>query len=304
MTKQSSFDGLVSSFRRIFREIINEYFEDRYLNNQNAFPLYDKDNHSVYIIEDDLGVFEHKYSLIFCLKKCEQESDFNLFTSSFYSKSEIAELSSLYFASREILDRISAGEIIFSQVLTDSSLEVISRSPEIMRDQIRIKINDYRIKYDEIMRKDNANLSLKKYEERYQFSRYDIKEVISYFDKESEQLTALFEQAMFCYEHNKFLASAACAGVAIEELCVLILEDQGMDDSIRKKNTTIVDLGGILRNKGIITRRISSRLNAAAIIRNSVSHTSSGYASAIDTDLLIQTFKILFEEYIQYKNRM
>lgn len=192
---------------------------------------------------------------------------------------------------------------IFS--MDSKSLDFKLKNQESLTFFLKREISEYLRKYDKIQNQRNKSLSLRQYSQRYHYSWYDIDYIINYFDEDSrDQLVTIFEQAMFCFEHSKYLASAACIGVGIEELCLLILENLGFSDDIRNKNTTIVELGGILRRKGVINRRISSILVASSIIRNSISHTSTGYVSATQVYILISTFKQLFDSFLDYTSKL
>lgn len=292
----------------VYVNIIDQSYKESFISNPNAYPFYDCNNCDLTIIINDTDFFIDSPALLFVsLKKEEDKKSMIDKLSNILSKSEIQSFSNFHELKNATIERLNIGEVLIYHTLTEGLLRLINVNNSYLRSIIVRDILGFREKYTRIMNTKNAALSKKAFNDRYQFSKYDINDAIKYFGMVNKdnaaQLETLFEQAMFCFEHNKFLASAACVGVAIEELCVLILEDCGFDENIRHKNTSIIELAGILRTKGIITRKTSSLLVASSVIRNSVSHASSGFVSAVQTENLIATFKYLFELYLIYKDK-
>lgn len=308
MGKQSFDLSIFDIIHEVYVNIIDQSYNENYISNTIAYPFYTRENCDLTIVINDTNYFEDVPALLFIsLKKEDVNKELLENLTNLVTTKDIQNFSNHLDIKRAIIEKLNFGVIISFHILNDGLLSLINKKNSYIKNLITRDILSYREKHSRIMNSKNSMLSKKAYNDRYQFSKYDIDDAINYFGTSSKentmQLETLFEQAMFCFEHNKFLASAACVGVAIEELCVLILEDCGFDENIRHKNTSIIELGGILRGKGIITRRTSSVLVASSVIRNSISHASSGFVSAVQTENLIATFKYLFEQYLNYKNR-
>lgn len=300
---------ILDLFHKLYINIIDKLYSESYEVDKFAFPFYLLENCDITFAINDTDFFNtYKVLFIVSLKIEDLHVTKEVELSDLFNKKELQEISSGLEFKNRIKSRLGLGKTIFTYTLYDADFKGNDIYNSIYDEFLKHEILFYRESYFNLMRSKNSVLSKIQYNQRYQFSKYDIKDIISYFEAknkdDSEQLSILFEQAMFCYESNKYLASAACIGVAIEELCVLILEECGFDEGFRHRNTSIIELGGIMRSKGIITRRTSSVINAASVIRNSVSHTSSGFVSSIQTETLIATFKNIFESYIVYKQNL
>ena len=306
--KKVDIKSFTSLLHELYTDIIDRLYKENYLVNPSAYPFYEIQNCDLTIVYNDTEYFRSfEASFLVSIKNEEFSRVREINIGDYLNKQDMQDFSNEYDLLDQLSIKLNLGINVIQLKLGDSLVSLIVKKDDVIMSILNREILRFREEFNRVNRLRNDELSKREYSERYQFTKYSIEDIIHYFRKgnndNAEQLEILFEQSMFCYEHNKFLAAAACIGVAIEELCLLILEECGFDDGFRGRNTSIVELAGIMRSKGIITRRLSSVLVAASVIRNSISHASSGYVSAIQTDMLIASFKNLFESYLDYKEK-
>jgi|SRR5690625_2010179 len=130
---------------------------------------------------------------------------------------------------------------------------------------------------------------------KFPFSIIDLKPLVKIVvdDDFSYQL----DQAMAAYHQNLFLPCAATLGIALETLCIKILEDNGVK-KIKSGDTQLGKLRERLINEKIITRRDNTRLEVAYKMRNMASHSSPGVALKEDCHFMLNVINTIALEYL------
>lgn len=286
----------VECFIDSYIEQINTDFKAKYEVDSRPFTLYEKDKIWCLIIENDLSMFSKPALYFYAYIRNDNGEAFVI---SREKMSEHKECNHYDFPDyRSYMKNIAENldpphEVLYCFDATEFSLNRIAFKP-LCINMAEINIRSNLESYNRIMSKPVGSFHLM---QSYKYTRIDLEDISIYF--ESSQLTALFNEAIFCYENHCYLASAATLGVALEEICSLILLKNLLEkDKGKIKDKTLFLLNKMLEDEKIIDNRMFDRIRNGAILRNLAAHTSSGYVVQSDCDGIITVIKALFDDYI------
>ena len=121
---------------------------------------------------------------------------------------------------------------------------------------------------------------------KYKFTEIDFTDLINYLKDPDFEFT--INESLSCYEKSLYLAATGTAGVALENLCNIILIKKGISIP-DEESTEIGYLTNELKRNDIIDRRMKKRIMNAASLRNLASHTNTGRMIREDTKYVYQT---------------
>ncbi|EUJ46195.1 hypothetical protein [Listeria fleischmannii] len=130
------------------------------------------------------------------------------------------------------------------------------------------------------------------------FSLDSIDDLLSQID--DEDFTYQLKEATQAYDHNLFLAAAATYSVALETLCLLILEKETHTDINQLDSTELGYISNLLKKQSVISKKDKERIMATSKIRNFSSHSNIGINTQNDCDLLVATIEYLINKFFTH----
>lgn len=128
---------------------------------------------------------------------------------------------------------------------------------------------------------------------KYAYTILDFEEIIQRVN--DDDFSYQINEAIAAYDNSLFLACASTLGVAVETLCLALLDKHGIEYE-SEDPTMIGRLTNILKTNNIIDRRMKNRLMQAYSTRNMVSHSNKGYVVSNDCHSLFATIHSLASE--------
>lgn len=276
------------NFLKGYRDRINQYYADFYSEYPEYFPLMDP---------IQLYALHFKYDTIFLLCQNEQDSVTNIQANETdnenYVKLDTApvHIQKQYF--------FNVAKVAIDHVYKVRELNKLGGLCALGFHAVNHKSLDgtaYHLGAEEADF-DYQGLTLdKSIEEKFKpssnYHSFEIEPLIQKVDSESFRYE--FEESIKAYNSELYLAAAAVAGIALENLLKLLIVRR-LGRAMLPKNQFIKDLNLVLANNKIIDNRLYHRIQSYTPIRNSSSHTNDGKAKKEDAEHAYNIIKELID---------
>ena len=299
----------ISNFSDVYNYFLDLMYKESFLENPEAFILSSKTNIDAYIIKCNKRVFYSNFVIMFYQGEGKIEYIGEI-QDNLYSKVKNYHNEKDFFH-MVISQKIKPGKFYFSETIwLDLIVDRMTESSVSMDKAYKMVHNSvwessystkiYRqVKEDgeqfiDHINKENSYYAKDAY--KYTYSELNFEEIMKVV--ENNDFEYALNESIAAYDNSLFLAATVTAGVALENLLVVILEKENI--TIGENDATEL---GVLSNKllknNIIDKREKNRIMLAAKYRNLASHANKGRVTRNDSKTIYTEIFNLASSYFE-----
>lgn len=284
---EKTIEIFINDFSCQYNTFIKSLYEQSYIENPEAFIGSSPNNIDAYIIKVDKSIFGNEFITVFYqgsgiikyLDKVEDKyytqyknysSNTDFFT--FIISDKIDDLGKFYFQETLLIDQVINSIENRKNNFEDAYNEIKKIFWELnYKDKILNQLKNDGKNFVEHINQDSSYYAKDAY--KFSYSELNFEDIIKIVNNRDFEYA--LNESLAAYGNSLYLAATVTAGVALENLLVVILEKEKI--SIETNDST--ELGALsnkLLKNGVIDKREKNRIMLAAKYRNLASHANKG----------------------------